>query len=66
VTARILTIAGFAILGTVAASLTLAGRKGRLGLAPPGELLDALRSQAPARLAIVLSWTWLGWHFLAR
>jgi hypothetical protein len=66
VTARILTIAGFAVLGTVAASLTLAGRKGRLELAPPGELLDALRSQGPARLAILLSWTWLGWHFLAR
>jgi hypothetical protein len=50
----------------VAAALTLAGRTGRLGLARPGELLDALRSRAPARLAIVLSWTWLGWHFLAR
>ena len=65
-TARILTVAGFAVLGMVAAALTLAGRKCRLGLARPGDLLDALRSRAPARLAIVLSWTWLGWHFLAR
>ncbi len=65
-TVRILTIAGFAVLGMVAAALTLAGHKGRLGLVRPGELLDALRLPTPARLAIVLSWTWLGWHFLAR
>ena len=65
-TARSLTIAGFAVLALVATALTLAGRRGRLGLVPPGELLDALRSPLPARLAIVLGWTWLGWHFLAR
>ena len=65
-TARSLTIAGFAVLAMVAAALTLAGRRGRLGLVPPGELLDALRSLSPARLAIVLGWAWLGWHFLAR
>ena len=65
-TARTLTIAGFAVLGIVAATLTLAGHSGRLGLVRPGELLDALRPLAPARLAIVLGWTWLGWHFLAR
>jgi hypothetical protein len=65
-TARSLTIAGFALLAMVAATLTLAGRTGRLGLVPPGELLAALRSLLPARLAIVLAWAWLGWHFLAR
>ena len=65
-TARTLTIAGFAVLGIAAAALALAGRSGRLGLARPGQLLDALRSRTPARLAIVLCWTWLGWHFLAR
>jgi hypothetical protein len=66
VTTRSLTIAGYAVLAIVAAALTLAGRRGRLGLVPPGELLDALRSPLPARLAIVVGWTWLGWHFLAR
>jgi hypothetical protein len=66
VTTRGLTIAGFAVLAMVTAVLTLAGRAGRLGLVPPGELLDALRSLLPARLAIVLGWAWLGWHFLAR
>jgi len=65
-TARGLTIAGFAVLAMVTALLTLAGRGGRLGLVSPGELLDALRSPLPARLAIVLGWAWLGWHFLAR
>ena len=65
-TARSLTIAGFAVLAVIAAALTLAGRTGRLGLVPPGELLDALRPLVPARLAMVLGWAWLGWHFLAR
>ena len=65
-TARGLTIAGFAVLAVVAAALTHAGRTGRLGLVPPGELLDALRALPPARLALVLAWTWLGWHLLAR
>jgi Family of unknown function (DUF6186) len=66
VTARTVTIAGFAVLGMAAAALALSGRSGRLGLARPGDLLDALRSGTPARLAIVLGWAWLGWHFLAR
>ena len=65
-TARTLTIAGFAVLGVVGAAVTLAGRRDRLGLVRPGALLDALRSRTPARLAFVLCWTWLGWHFLAR
>jgi hypothetical protein len=65
-TTRGLTIAGFAVLAVVAAALALAGRKGRLGLVPPGELLDAFRAPAPARLALVLAWAWLGWHLLAR
>lgn len=65
-TTRGLTIAGFAVLAMVAAALTLAGRTGRLGLVPPGQLLDALRASAPTRLAIVLAWAWLGWHLLAR
>ena len=65
-TARSLTIAGFAVLAMFAAALTVAGRTGRLGLAAPGELLNALLSRTPARLAIVFGWAWLGWHFLAR
>jgi hypothetical protein len=66
VTARSPTIAGFAILAVVAAALTVTGRTGRCGLVAPGELLNALLSRGPARLAIVLGWAWLGWHFLAR
>jgi len=65
-TTRDLTIAGFAVLAILTAALTLAGRRGRLGLVPPGELVDALRSLLPTRLAILLGWAWLGWHFLAR
>jgi Family of unknown function (DUF6186) len=66
VTARSLTIAGFAVLAVGAAGLTATGRAGRFGLAVPGELVTALLSRTPTRLAIVLGWAWLGWHFLAR
>ena len=65
-TARALTIAGFVLVGAAAGMLALAGRRGRLGLRPAGELLDAVRSSLPVRLVLVLGWIWLGWHFLAR
>ena len=65
-TARSLTIVGFSVLAVVLVALTLAGRTGRLGLVSPGEVLNVLLSRTSVRLAIVLGWAWLGWHFLAR
>jgi hypothetical protein len=65
-TMRVVTIAGFALLGGVAVLLYLAGRTRRLGLVPLSELVDALRSGAAVRLVLVVVWAWVGWHLLAR
>jgi hypothetical protein len=65
-TTRTLTILGFALLATTAVVLYLAGRAHRFGVAPLGDLTDALRSRTAVRFALVLAWAWLGWHLLAR
>lgn len=63
---RDVTIAGFLALALLAVALYLAGRQHRLGLVPLGDVVDAVRSCTPARMALVLGWAWVGWHFLAR
>lgn len=65
-TVRALTIAVLAALTLTAAALYAAGRARRLGLVPVGELLGAVSSALPGRLAVALGWAWLGWHLLAR
>lgn len=61
---RILTIAVFAALIAVAVGLAMSGRRRAFGLAPFGELLDEILADRPTRIALVLFWWWLGWHFL--
>lgn len=63
---REVTIAGFVVFALLAVALYLAGRRHRLGLVPLGDVVDAARSRTPARMALVLGWAWVGWHFLAR
>lgn len=63
---RELTIAGFLVLAVVAVGLYLLGRARRWGLAPVGDVTDAIRTSKAGRLALVLSWAWVGWHLLAR
>jgi len=65
-TMRGVTIAGFVLRAAVAVALYAAGRAHRAGLAPLGELLDAVRASPLARLALIAVWMWVGWHFLAR
>jgi hypothetical protein len=66
VSMRTVTIAGFVALAVLAVALYVAGRQRRLRFAPLGEVFDAVRSCTPGRLALVLGWAWVGWHFLAR
>lgn len=63
---RALTIAGFLVLAVMAGMLYLLGRARRLGLAPLGDVTDAIRASAAGRLALALAWAWVGWHLLAR
>ena len=64
--ARALTIAALAALTLAGVALLLVGRARGLGLVPLGELVQAAGSSVPGRLAVALSWAWLGWHLLAR
>jgi hypothetical protein len=63
---RVLTIAGFVTLASLAVVLYLAGRAHRLGLAPLGEVAEEIRSSATVRFALAIGWAWVGWHLLAR
>ncbi len=65
-TMRAVTILGFVLLGGVAVALHAAGRAHRLGFAPLGDVVDALRSRTVVRVALVVVWAWVGWHLLAR
>ena len=48
---RGLTITGFLVLAVVAVGLHLLGRVHRLGLAPLGDVTDAIRTSTAGRLA---------------
>ena len=63
---RELTIAGFLVLAVVALGLYLLGRARRLGLAPLGDVTEAIRTSKAGRFVLALSWAWVGWHVLAR
>lgn len=51
----VLIILGFA--------LWLAGRSRRIPIAPLGDLVARLMHHRNTRLALVVVWWWLGWHF---
>lgn len=54
----------WALLGVavvVVLALSLTGRVARLS-----PVVARVLSKLPARLALLLGWMWLGWHFFAR
>ncbi len=61
---RAITVCGFALCGLAAAALYVQGRRKPEQFAPLGDLLDEAMNTRSARVAIVLFWWWLGWHFL--
>lgn len=66
-TSRAVTIAGYAALFVLGAVLTVAARVRRTRLVPVGRAVrTAVSGGRAARIAVVVLWAWLGWHFLAR
>ena len=63
---RELTVTGFLVLAVVALVPYLLGHARRWGLAPLGDVTDAIRTSRAGRVALALCWAWLGWHLLAR
>ncbi len=61
---RILTIGGYGVLAIAMVVLLVLGHRRRSSIAPFGELVDVILIDRTTRLAIMLCWWWLGWHFL--
>jgi Family of unknown function (DUF6186) len=65
VTARFMTPAGFAVLGSFGIFWsTFSARRPSLVTLP--QLLGRLTASRPVRLLFVVAWAWLGWHLFAR
>lgn len=60
-----LTVAGFVLLGVAMLGLEVAGHVRRWPVPTLGQVLDGLMARRTARIAVLLAWWWLGWHFLA-
>ena len=61
---HLITLGVYVICLAAAVALTLWSRRHPDEVTPPGALLDALFASRAARIAIILFWWWIGWHFL--
>jgi hypothetical protein len=61
---RIVSILGFCICAALIVVLTLGSRRNPDKVTPFGELLDRVVLGRASRVAIIVCWWWLGWHFL--
>ena len=60
------TVLGFAGIGAAFVTLHLLGRRPRSEIPTAGQCLGYLMRPAVGRVAVLLGWWWLGWHFFAR
>jgi Family of unknown function (DUF6186) len=65
-TSRELTIACFALVLAVAATLEVLARAGWLALPTLDETFAAARRRSVGKVITFIVWFWFGWHFLAR
>ena len=70
VSSRQITIAGFLLLLGVGGYVELAARRGAQLRGRPlptaDEVLSSVMRNRTGRVVVIVSWCWLGWHFLAR
>jgi Family of unknown function (DUF6186) len=59
----ILTIAGFVVCTAAILVLVVLGERDKDHFASLADLLDRVMTTRAARLAILVFWWWLGWHF---
>lgn len=55
---------GFIACATLLVVIAILGERDRDRFASLGDLLDRVMATRTARIAIVVFWWWLGWHFL--
>jgi hypothetical protein len=63
---RALTIAGYLAVAAAAVALDLVARRSESRLATIGDVFGKLSARRIGRVAVMLSWWWLGWHFFVR
>jgi hypothetical protein len=63
--ARFVTLAGFAVLAAAVAAWSVVSTR-RPSLVTLPELLSRITTSRPLRLLMVIAWAWLGWHLFAR
>ncbi len=59
-----ITIAGFLCFVVAGFVIWLVTRREKSKVASLGELLDRVMHHRATRVAIMLAWWWIGWHFL--
>jgi hypothetical protein len=61
-----LTVAGYIAVAAAAVALELAARRKDSRLPTVGDVYSKLSARRFGRVAVLLSWWWLGWHFFVR
>ncbi len=62
---RAVTIAGYVAVVLTALVVDVLARRGANELVPLGETVAAAMGGRTIRVAMLATWWWLGWHFLA-
>ena len=65
-TSRDVTIAAFVLLGAFIVVLNRLSRRDGSRIPSLADVLGWLMSSTTGRVATLLSWWWVGWHFFAR
>ncbi|MFR9803186.1 DUF6186 family protein [Pseudonocardia sp. RS010] len=60
------TVAAYLAVVALAGVVEFVGRRPDTATPTFGELVSAVASTVPGRIALVACWWWVGWHLLAR
>jgi hypothetical protein len=61
-----LTVAGYLVIAAAAVIVGLMARRSGSRLPTIGDVYSKLSARRFGRVAVMLSWWWLGWHFFVR
>ena len=65
-TSRLITIAGFVVIGLALAAVHVYGKRSDTRVPSLADLCGFVMRDRWGRIGVLLTWLWLGWHFLAR
>ena len=63
---RVVTVSGFVVIGAATLALHLYGKRTDTRVPSIADLCGFVMRDRWGRLGVLLTWLWLGWHFLAR